>query len=273
MGQYWEIFNLTHGKVMPIHDGSKYCEKCISIDVLLYLLQKEWKGCEIVMIGDYDDTEKCAQFTKRFLDVYELTSPYIQNLYLLNSEDKLPVGAYRSNFASTYGSRNFDPHIALYQSWISSIEHKKEGSKRNIYFIDLTHYNFDPSCVVSWKPIPTSDVYMLISHTSKEYVRFDSAFFEGFYDAYHKTPLTMTIVKYNSILQNVVKGLITHNSEYCETIPWHGRWAGHALDFMIYKEEDIDGTYTNISHLFEKKSDLYDEYGRVIYSLDPEEDL
>ena len=100
MGQYWKIFNLTQGVVLFVHDGSKYCEKSLEIDVLLYLLQDEWKNNKIVMIGDYDETEKSVEFTREFLSNYDLqlttNDILMNNLYNLHFKGFLPKRAYES---------------------------------------------------------------------------------------------------------------------------------------------------------------------------------
>lgn len=264
MGQYWEIFNLTTGKVMPVHDGSKYCEKHISLDVLLYLLQNEWKECEITMIGDYDDTEKCADFTRKFLNHYDLTS-HRNNLYLLDAEGILPKSAYETSFYCNYMNANIDYRVMLYL--------KSIGKTNSIYFIS-DKWKLDEKSVIEWKDIKTSETYAFINHTRKEYILFDQDFFVNFYDKRTKKQLTMSLVKYNNIVKSVVKGLITNHSEYQNTIFWHGLWSGHSLSFSNVNDFSSIDLYTNISNIFTDKKSMYDEdFDDILYTLDPKSDL
>lgn len=259
MGQYWEIFNISKGKVMFVHDGSKYDEKSISIDVLLYLLQDEWKNDKIVMIGDYDETPQCAEFTCEFLKTYGLsvidhTDHFTNNLYLLESEGFLPKQAYPSHlsFENIFG--NF------------VLEQKKTD-----HFI-LNKRN--PEDIVLYSPLPTEDDYIFVDHTTKEYVLFNQRFFEHFYHTKMKKPLKMTLIRYNHLVQDIVLGLITNNSEYIDELKWHGRFAGHQLSFEKLTELD---SYQNISSLFIAddidKNSIYRRSSDIIYTTDPQMDL
>jgi hypothetical protein len=264
MGQYWEIFNLTTGKVMPVHDGSKYCEKHISLDVLLFLLQNEWKDCEITMIGDYDDTEKCAEFTRKFLEHYDLTS-HRNNLYTLDADGILPKSSYETSFYCNYMNANIDYRVMLYLESISKT--------KSIYFI-LDKWKLNEKSVIEWKAVETTETYAFINHTAKEYILFDQVFFAGFYDRRTKKPLTMTIVKYNNLVKSVVKGLIVNKSEYQDKISWHGRWSGHSLSFSNVNDFNSIDSYTNMSNIFTDKKSIYDEdFDDILYTLDPKSDL
>jgi hypothetical protein len=250
MGQYWKIFNLTKGKVLFVYDGSKYDEKSISIDVLLHLLQDEWKNDKIVMIGDYDQTPQSAEFTREFLETYGLSvidnkDHFMNNLYLLESEGFLPKQAYPSNLAFESILGNF-------------------GLEQKTYHFLLNKRN----------PELTEEDYIFVDHTTKEYVLFNQRFFQGFYNTKTKKPLTMTLIQYNHLVQDIVLGLITNNSEYKDELKWHGRFAGHQLSFEKSKELD---SYQNISSLFIKddvdKNKIYRNFSNIIYTLNPQMDL
>ena len=48
----------------------------------------------------------------------------------------------------------------------------------------------------------------------------------------------MTFIRYNHLVQDIVLGLITNNSEYKDKLKWHGRFAGHQLSFEKLTELD-----------------------------------
>ncbi len=279
MGQYWQIFNITQGKVIPIHDGSKYCEKSISIDVLITLLQNEWKNNKIVMIGDYDDTEISKEFTKEFLDLYELTSKET-NLYNLDSNKILPYRAYESSFLSSSSYLHIGGYSEIFNIHrkILSLKNNTKINNNTILFM-INKYNHCDN-IIEYKPFETKDEYAFMNHTKKEYVLFNQSFFNGFYDKNTKKPLVMTLIEYNELVQDIVLGLITNNSEYKDKLSWHGHFAGNNLSFEKIEEfaqHSEFSEYTNISELFigetVDKNSLYRDFSEIIYTKDPQGDL
>ncbi len=285
MGQYWKIFNLTQGVVLFIHDGSKYCEKSISIDVLLYLLQDEWKNNKIVMIGDYDDTEKSAEFTREFLSNYDLqlTTEDLQmnNLYHLDFQGFLPKKAYDSGTKLDTTYLNMDLQQKIIRYFQSTGVLKKDTfytSTNKIYFVPNKYEEINEQNLIMYKPVPTEDTYAFINHSNKEYVLFDKSFFNGFYNKHTKKALTMTTIKYNNLVKDIVLGLITNNSEIQDTLTWQGRFAGHILSFeKVTETSDFISTYNDISSLFTAehvdKNSLTRDFSEIIYTLDPKCDL
>jgi hypothetical protein len=282
MGQYWKIFNLTQGVVLFVNDGSKYCEKSISIDILLYLLQDEWKNNKIVMIGDYDETEKSVEFTREFLSNYDLTLTtndiHFNNLYNLHFERFLPKRAYESGtkLDTTYLNMELQQRIIHYYQSTGVL--KKDTfytSTNKIYFVPNKYDEINEQNLIMYKPVPTEDTYAFIDHSNKEYVLFDKSFFNGFYDKRTKKALNMTIIEYNHLVEDIVLGLITNNSEVQDTLTWHGRFAGHSLSFE--QNSDILSTYNDISSLFTAehvdKNSLTRDFSDIIYTLDPIYDL
>ncbi len=274
--QNWQIFNLSYGKIIPIHDGNKYVEKDISIDVLLHLLQNEWKNSRIAMISDADNSDKSEQFSNDFLAIYGLEYNNVRskfdirnNLYELESEFILPKRAYISSFASTYLNIELMAKIDFYLT----TKGINVDMFKNIYFIPNVYENISDNNLILWKCVKSDDTYVFIDHSKKEYVKFENSFFKGFYDTITKKELTMTVIEYNPVVKNIIRGLITNNSEYkCE---WHGRYVGDILSFEKYNNIcDKIKDYTNITNIFTNKSELYDqELDKVIYTLNPEEDL
>ncbi len=285
MGQYWKIFNITRGVVMFVHDGAKYCEKSISIDVLLYLLQDEWKNNKIVMIGDYDDTEKSVEFTREFLSNYELTLTtkdiQMNNLYHLDFQGFLPKRSYESGTKLDTTYLNMDLQQRIIRYYQSTGVLKKDTfyvSTNKVYFVPNKYGEINEQNLIMYKPIPIENIYAFIDHTNKEYVLFDKSFFHGFYDKRTKKPLTMTTIQYNHLVQDIVLGLITNNSEEEETLTWHGRFAGHILSFeKVTEDSEFMSSYNDISSLFTAKhvdkNSLTRDFSEIIYTLDPKCDL
>jgi hypothetical protein len=267
MGVYWQIFNITLGKVMPVHDGGKHCEKGLSIDALFYLLQNDWKNSQIVMIGDHDKSQESVDYAYKFLEHYNMgyldksRPEIINNLQIMAMESLLPQKAYESSFCSSYLNMEVMAKIELFLS----SRQKNIDMFQVIYFVPNIYKKIEDTNLILWTTIPTNDVYLLFDHDRKEYVQFDDAFFRGFFNILQKRPLSMTLVKYNPVMKNVLLGLITHKSEYPYT--WHGRFAGHTLSFE--KKSDAAEKaeeYTNISNIFTNKKELYSEYfDNVIY--------
>ncbi len=279
MGQYWQIFNITQGKVIPIHDGSKYSEKSISIDVLITLLQNECQNNKIVMIGDYDDTEISKEFTKEFLDLYRFVSKET-NLYNLDSEKILPYCAYESLFLSSSSYLHIGGYSEIFNIHrkILSLKNNTKINNNTILFM-INKYNHSDN-IIEYKPIQTEDEYAFIDHTKKEYVLFNKVFFHGFYDIRTKNPLTMTLIQYNHLVQDIVLGLITNNSEFKDKLKWHGRFAGHKLSFgkiEQFAQHTDFSEYTNISELFigetVDKNSIYRDTSNILYTQDPLADL
>ena len=287
MGQYWKIFNISKGKVMFVYDGAKYCEKSISIDVLLYLLQNEWKDNKIVMIGDYDETIQSAQFTTEFLEKYGFTTidkdDYLMNnLYLLHSNELLPKSAYRGCKLDT-SHVNFELQQKIIQ-YFQSIGKLDKNSYyltiNNTFFVTNRNNPLNEDNLIEYKPFQTEDEYAFIDNSNKEYVLFNAQFFNGFYDTRTNKPLTMSIIQYNNLVQDIVLGLITNNSEFKDKLSWHGRFAGHKLSFEKMNEfikNSKFSEYTNISELFigeiVNKNEIYRDTSYVIYTKDPKSDL
>ncbi len=279
MGQYWQIFNITQGKVIPIHDGSKYCEKSISIDVLIMLLQNEWKNNKIVMIGDYDDTEISKEFTKEFLDLYELTSKET-NLYDLDFKKILPYMAYESSFLSSSSHLHIGGYSEIFyiQRKILSLKNNTKINYNTILFMINKYSNCDN--IIEYKPHETDDEYAFINHTKKEYIFFNKPFFYGFYSTRTKKALTMTLIQYNHLVQDIVLGLITNNSEFKDKLTWHGRFAGHNLSFEkmeTFTQHSEFSDYINISELFIgesiNKNTIYRDTSNILYTENPKADL
>ncbi len=275
MSQYWEIFNLSYGKVIPVHDGSKYKEKCISIDVLLHLLQTEWKRSKIVMIGDKDNTGKCEEYTKEFLSVYNLE--YVENrnidiennLQVLDSEGILPKKAYITHFGCSYLDMELMAQIELFLL----SKGKEIDMFKNIFFLQNKFKKIDDDNLIYYHPMITNDIYYFIDHTSKEYVKFHPGLFHGFYDKRRKRMVPMTVIRYNPIVINIVLGLITNQNEY--KYEWNGRFAGHVLSFE--REANCgeflsSAGFTDITPLLEKyKSTILEDYNfnDIVYTTHP----
>lgn len=290
MGQYWKIFNITQGKVMFIHDGSKYCEKSLSIDVLLYLLQNSWKNNKIVMIGDYDETDECTEFTREFLSRYSLniTNPNssLNNLYNLDSRDYLPRKAYipSSYFDTTYLNVDLSQKVIPYLKSIGKLKKNLFYSfLYDTYFVLNKHEPIDENNLILYKPIETDDDYVFINHSNKEYLLFNKQFFNGFYIRNYRNklkPLTMTTIKYNHLVKDIVLGLITNNSEFKENLNWHGRFASKEISFEKINDFSQNyhfDTYINISDIFigetVNKNELYRDFSDIIYTMNPKYDL
>ncbi len=287
MGQYWKIFNISKGKAMFLYDAAKYCEKSIEIDILLYLLQNDWKDNKIVMIGDYDQTVESAQFATEFLEKYGLTTidkdDYtMNNLFLLHSEDLLPKSAYRgSKLDMTYMNIELQRKIISYFQSIGKLKKDTFYYELNPhYFILDKHQPLNEDNLIEYKPLQTEDEYAFIDHTSKEYVLFNVPFFHGFYDTRTKKALTMSIIQYNHLVQDIVLGLITNNSEFKDKLSWHGRFAGHKLSFEKmeqFAQHNLFSEYTNISELFISenvdKNTIYRDTSNILYTENPKADL
>ena len=249
MGQEWQIFNLSKGIILPsLGDGSKYMEKYYSIYALIFLLQDEYKGDKIIMIGEYDEESK--QYTDEFLSVYGLSYEGDESLVYLKYEDILPKAAYKEVVWTQRLKNIMDPFHRIQEI----LNDKKE--------VDKNDYLMTSAKKVLLKDMPTDDVYIFIDHTKKEYVKFDEEFFKGFYvEGYddERIPQQMTLPILNPIVKNVVEGLIAHRNRHSDCLRgWTGRFAGDSLGFM--KEQDFIQIqeYTNI----------YEELVRMDYQFE-----
>ncbi len=260
MGQYYHIFNLTKGKVLNVQDGWKFTEKYMSIIILVILLQNEWKNDEIVMIGDYDESDKSFEFVNTFLSKYNLKianedesaqrfeDGIVMNLYNLYSNGDLPKKADLNEFEIVYSC---------------------EGKKPVFY---PNKYNKDEKIIIEKVETNTYDVYLFLDHTTKEYIRFDNEFFEGFWkgrkDGFTDEKMKFTMIQLNQIMINIIKNLIANLNIHsdCKT-EWSGRFAGHSLSFEKENEEFVLN-YTNVTNILSNKEELFKYEDDIFY--DPE---
>lgn len=233
---------------MPIHDGSKYMEKGVSIDALIFLLLDEWKGDKIIMIGDYNEESK--KYTQEFLSAYGLSYDGEDNLYFLWSEGYLPKNAYEKVLWTKKMNDISDPFFI-----ISKILDKEKDKDNSDYFMTSTKK-------VRLEKIKTDDIYIFVNYTKKEYVKFDEDFFQGFYTTNHddlRKRIYMTLPILNPIVKNIVEGLIAHRNKHSDVERgWSGRFAGDSLGFTKESEFSMISEYTNI----------YEELVRMDYDFE-----
>ncbi len=267
MTQYYQLFNLSKGLVMPIKDGSKYIEKSISIDALIFLLQEEWKGDKIIMIGDYNEESK--QYTQEFLSVYGLSYEGEDNLYTLWSDGYLPKNAYEEVLWTKKMKEFSDPF-----TMISKILDKEKDKDQSDYFMTTKKK-------VRLEKMKTDDIYVFVNHTKKEYVKFDEEFFQGFYTTDYSNDMRkriyMTIPYLCPVVRNIVEGLIAHKNKHSDyKRVWSGRFSGDSLSFMKESHFSMISDYTNIYHelsredyyfqTFEKLEDVIGKKGWIMCS-------
>ncbi len=237
MGQQYEIVNLSSGIVLPsLGDGSKYMEKYYSIYALIFLLQDEYKGDKIIMVGEYDEESK--QYTQEFLSVYGLSYDGDESLVYLKYEDILPKAAYKEVVWTQRLKNIMDPFHRIQEI----LNDKKE--------VDKNDYLMTSTKKVLLNKTETDDIYVFINHTKKEYVKFDEEFFKGFYiEGYddERIPLRFTLPILDPISKNVVEGLIAHRNFHSDCLRgWSGRFAGDSLGFMKESEFTEIDQYKNI---------------------------
>lgn len=256
MGQFWQIFNLTKGVVMPINDGQKYMEKGLSIYALVLLLQDDWQGDKIVMLGDYD--EDSQQYTDQFLSVYKMKYEGSKNLFDLWYRGYLPQKAYNRCITTKFQQKYLDP-IPRY--------HVEDEDPFDYFIISQKNTMFGYTTKKE-KIIRTEtvEIYAFVNHTKQEYVKFDEAFFRGFHTCsfyddedgdkdYALMKMTLPIL--NPLVKNVVQGLIAHAGEQnadCQR-GWSGKFAGDCLAFM--KESTLPAGYRNILEDLVKKDYIF----------------
>ncbi len=256
MGQEWQIFNLSKGITLPsLCDGSKFMEKYYSIYALIFLLQNDWRGDKIIMIGEYDEESK--QYTDEFLSVYGLSYDGDESLVCLKYEDILPKAAYEEVVWTQRLKNIRDPFHRIQEI----LNDKKE--------VDKNDYLMTSTKKVLLKDMPTDDVYVFVNHTKKEYVKFDEEFFQGFYTTDYRNDMRkriyMTLPKVNDIVKNIILTLISHKNPHSD-LPrfFSGRFAGDSLEFM--KESDfflIQSQYTNIYHELSREDHYFQTYQKL----------
>ncbi len=262
MGQDWLIFNISKGKVLNIYDESKLIEKKISIDALLFLLNKSWKNDKIVITGDYDDRYHISDHMKNWIDTFLLPYKNVDlqkyrnhNLYSLESNQLLPQSIYVTNFS----------YIDEEDDLIFPMEFEDDKEEKNSYFL------LNDEKVKYEKNIVLHN-YFFINHTKKMYVLFDSSFFQYIHDQKTKRPLQMTLLNTNIVVRNIVIGLLasfSSNGRGVGDIPnydWIGMWCGDHISFISYKELERNcdlRSYENISQLFSNEEKIFDCYDDV----------
>ncbi len=258
MGQEWQIFNLSKGIVIPsLGDGSKYMEKYYSIYSLIFLLQDEYKGDKIIMIGEYDEESK--QYTQEFLSVYGLSYDGDESLVYLKYEDILPKAAYKEVVWTQRLKNIMDPFHRIQEI----LNDKKE--------VDKNDYLMTSTKKVLLNKTETDDIYVFINHTKKEYVKFDEEFFKGFYiEGYddEKIPLRFTLPILDPISKNIISSLISHKSRHadCER-GFTGLFAGDSLGFMKESEFTEIDQYKNIYSELVREDYEFETHGQKIQDL------
>lgn len=237
MGQEWILLNLSKGIILPsLGDGSKYMEKYYSIYALIFLLQNEWKGDKVIMLGEYDEESK--QYTNEFLSVYGLSYEGEDNLVYLKYEDILPKASYKEVIWTKKMKNMMDPFHRIQEI----LDGKKDDDK-NDYLMTSTKK-------VLLKDIPTDNIYIFVNYTKKEYVKFDKEFFQGFYTTNYddeRIPLRSTLPIFNGIQKNIIQALISHKNYHsdCER-GYTGRFCGDSLGFIKETEFTQIHEYKNI---------------------------
>lgn len=258
MGQYYHIFNLTKGKVLNIQDGWKFTEKYMSIIILVILLQNEWKNDEIVMIGDYDESDKSFEFVNTFLSKYNMKianeerineDGIVMNLYNLYSNGYLPRISDLNEFEVVY-------------SW---------EAKKSVFYPNKNAKRLEDAKIIIEK-VETNDIYLFLDHTTKEYIRFDNEFFEGFWkgrkDGFSDKKINFTLIQLNLIMIDIIKNLIANRNFHSDCVTeWSGRFAGHSLSFEKENEEFVLN-YTNVTNILSNKEELIKYEDDIFY--DPE---
>lgn len=110
--------------------------------------------------------------------------------------------------------------------------------------------------------------YLFINHSKREYVIFDTHFFENIIHKKSKSPIIMTFPNTNIVVRNIVIGLLASNSgngrgkNELPDYDWIGMWCGDEISFENMKNTYFIShslhSYKNISSIFSEREKLLD---------------